>query len=132
MEEITCELRRSRRADAFLACAVGLTLAIVALVPFADTARALLYLWTVAGAAHARVKLRRVRALQISAEGYIVVHEKARVRAGRLAAGSFVSPWLTIVNWRPEGARYTRTLVLLPDMVGCDALRNIRVILRWS
>ncbi len=53
-------------------------------------------------------------------------------RTGRLAAGSFVAPWLTIVRWRPEGARFARTVLVPPDAVDPEAFRRLRVLLRWG
>ena len=132
MQSIHCELRYCAAADVFFAIAVGATVAIAALVPLADAVRVFLACWTIAGAAHARARLRRVRALWLSADGSIVVHEARRSREGQVVPGSFVAPWLTIVHWRPDGARFARTLVLLPGMVGEAPMRNIRVILRWG
>jgi hypothetical protein len=132
MEEVTCELAPGRVAECFVALAMAATLAIAALLPFPDAARVAVCVWLAACAVHAGRKLRRTHKLRIAVDGSIELHEGTSVRAGRVAAGSFVCPWLTIVNWRPDGSRFTRTLVLLPDMVGSDALRNIRVILRWA
>ena len=55
-----------------------------------------------------------------------------RWRGGRLRDGCFVAPWLTIVLWRPHGARFDRSIVVLPDMLGEAAFRRLRVLLRWS
>lgn len=132
MEEVTCDLKYSGAADAFLALAVAGTLAIVLLVPFPEALRAALVAWVIAGAGWARAKLRRVRALHIRCDGAIEVHEHGGVRTGRVVPGGLVAPWLTIVNWRPDGARFSRTLVLLPGMLGAQPMRNIRVILRWG
>jgi hypothetical protein len=52
--------------------------------------------------------------------------------AGRLVPGSFVAPWLTVVRWRPEGARFARTVLVPPDAVDADAFRRLRVLLRWG
>lgn len=130
--EVTCRLKYSGAAEAFLALAVGATLAIVVFMPFPDEARAALFGWVVGAATCARWKLRRARGVRLWSDGAIEVHEADRVLVGRVAPRSFVATWLTIVNWRPERARFTRTLVLLPGMVGDDALRNIRTILRWA
>lgn len=51
--------------------------------------------------------------------------------AGRLAQGSFVAPWLTIVRWRPVGARFDRTILVAPDAVEAGAFRRLRILLRW-
>ena len=54
-----------------------------------------------------------------------------RLVAGRLADGSFVAPWLTIVRWVPEGARFSRAIVVVPDAVEAQAFRRLRILLRW-
>ncbi len=51
--------------------------------------------------------------------------------AGRLADASFVAPWLTIVRWRPEGARFDRTVLVAPDAVEAGEFRRLRILLRW-
>jgi hypothetical protein len=51
---------------------------------------------------------------------------------GRLAPGSFVAPWLTVVRWKPEGARFARTVLVPPDAVDREAFRRLRVLLRWG
>ena len=53
-------------------------------------------------------------------------------RAGAIADGCFVAPWLTIVRWRPAGAWIDRTIVVLPDMVSAEDFRRLRVLLRWA
>ena len=130
--EVTCRLKYSGAAEAFLGLAAVGTLAIVVLVPFPAEARLALFAWVVGAATCARAKLRRIRGLRLGSDGTVEVQVADRLLLGRLAPRSFVAPWLTVLNWRPEGARVTRTIVLLPGMVGDDALRIIRVILRWA
>jgi hypothetical protein len=36
------------------------------------------------------------------------------------------------VRWRPDGARFDRTFLLLPGMVDGQSLRRLRVLLRWG
>ena len=50
----------------------------------------------------------------------------------RVVPGSFVAPWLVVLYWKPDGARLTRAIVLLPDMAGEQDLRRLRVLLRWG
>jgi len=50
---------------------------------------------------------------------------------GRLAGGSFVAPWLTVVRWVPEGARFSRAIAIVPDAVEAGAFRRLRILLRW-
>ena len=58
------------------------------------------------------------------------LHDGAVV-ARRLRDGCFVAPWLTIVRWRPDGARFTRTILVAPDAVDAEAYRRLRILLRW-
>lgn len=51
---------------------------------------------------------------------------------GTLLGSSFVSPWLTVLNLRPEGRWRTVSLVILPDAVEREAFRQLRVLLRWK
>lgn len=71
--------------------------------------------------------------LLLSEDAILVV----RTRAGRLVAGhvrtaSFVHPRLTTIVWRPDGARLSRSLALVPDMLDVDDFRRLRVLLRYG
>ena len=73
------------------------------------------------------------RALRLRASGEIEVRSPGgRWRRGCLRAGSFVAPWLTLVLWRAEGSRFDRAVVILPDMLGEEEFRRLRVWLRWA
>jgi hypothetical protein len=132
VQEVYCELKYSGAAFAFLAVAVGATLALVIFAPFADEARSAAFAWVIAMAWHAHGRLGAVRALRLDCTGAIAVRDRIGWRTGQLRDGSFVAPWLTIVRWRPDGARLDRALVILPDMIHVAARRRIRVILRWA
>lgn len=132
MREVYCEFKYSGAAFILLAAAVGATLALVIFVPFADEARSAAFAWVVAMAWHAHGRLDAVRALRLDCTGVIAVRDRIGWRTGQLRGGSFVAPWLTIVRWRPDGARFDATLVILPDMIQATARRRIRVILRWA
>ena len=54
-----------------------------------------------------------------------------RVRTGRLAGPHFVAPWLVIVAWVPEGARWSRTLLVPSDAAPEGEHRRLRILLRW-
>lgn len=132
MREVYCEFKYSVAAFAFLAVGVGATLALVILVPFPDEIRALAFAWVITMAWHAHGRVAGVRALRIDCTRAIAVRDRIGWCTGELRDGSFVAPWLTIIRWRPDGARLDRTLVILPDMIQATAMRKIRVILRWA
>ncbi len=49
-----------------------------------------------------------------------------------LLGSSYVSPRLTILNLKPQGARRTRHVVLVPDNVDAGDFRRLRTWLRWA
>ena len=50
---------------------------------------------------------------------------------GELLGSSYVSPHLTIVNFRPKGHWATRRVILVPDNVDSEDFRYLRTRLRW-
>lgn len=75
---------------------------------------------------------RAVRALVWEASGEILVLDgKGRQYQAALAPGSFAHPWAVIINLKPKG-RLKRALVLMPDSVAVDILRQLRMRLRLA
>jgi len=109
-----------------VACAVTATLALLAVTPMASELRALCACWVAVAALHALLRVRRRRSLRLDVDGWASVDGVD----GRLRDGSFVAPWLTALRWRPEGAWLDRTLLVLPDMLGAEDFRRLRVLLR--
>ena len=133
METVACELKYSGVAFAFLLAAAGGTLAIVLVLPLGPAIRAAVLLYLFAQSARACRALVTPRALRLfrSREMH-VLEADGTWREGVVRDGSFVLPWLTVVRWRPRGARFDRGLVLLRGMALEEELRKIRVILRFG
>jgi hypothetical protein len=73
-----------------------------------------------------------VRRLAVDLSGRVEVEgADGRLATGRLAEGSFVAPWLTVVRWVPEGARFSRAIAIAPDAVEPGPFRRLRILLRW-
>lgn len=58
-------------------------------------------------------------------------------RAGKqftatLLANSLVTPYLTVLNVLPQGARLFRSVLVLPDSLDAESFRRLRVYLRWQ
>ena len=53
-------------------------------------------------------------------------------RECELLGSSYVSPHVTILNLKPQGARRVRHVVLVPDNVDADDFRRLRTWLRWA
>lgn len=81
----------------------------------------------------ARRGARGIAWVRLDRWGAIAVRSAAGVqREGSVRPRSFVAPWLVIVRWRPEGARFDRTFVVLPDMADAESLRRLRVLMKWG
>ena len=128
----------SRFAAAFVLASGGATLALVAVTPLGFMAQGLLAIavGVAALASYRSLALRKgwrvARGVLLRQSGEIEVMDDRGSRAGMVRAGSFVAPWLTIIRWRPDGGRWDRTLVILPDMLAGEDFRRVRVLLRWS
>ena len=131
-------IHASHAAGAWVACGAAATIALVHFTPGAVPARILAATWVLCAALeaiHSRALLRgprAVRRLRIEAGDVEVMDGEGRLRTGALRPGSFVAPWLTIVRWRPEGARFDRAIPLVPGMADEVSLRRLRVVLRWG
>jgi hypothetical protein len=133
---VVCRFQYSGRPLALVAGLALATVGLAAFVPAGPAPRALAGIWTLCMALAAARGLPGGRggpsALALHASGELAVRSAGgEWEAGELRAGSFVAPWLTIVRWRPAGARRDRTILILPGMAQAEALRKIRVILRW-
>lgn len=131
-------IHASHAAGAWIACAALCTLILIALTPAPAAARILAATWIACAALEAinsRALLRGrrgARSLRIAAGTVEIEDGTGQSRSGTLRPGSFVAPWLTIVRWRPDGARFDRALPLVPGMAGAAELRRLRVVLRWG
>ena len=120
-------LARSRMVPAFVAAAAGTTGALIGFTPLPLDAAIGLATGVACLALDALRRSRPMRALAVESSGAVSVD----CVAGELRDGSFVAAWLTIVRWRPAGARFDRTLLVAPDMLSSADFRHLRVILKW-
>jgi hypothetical protein len=80
-----------------------------------------------------RTAPRSVEEILLSSDAVIVVRRRdGRLVAGHVRSSTFVHPWFTSIVWRPDGARLSRTVPLLPDMMDFDDFRRLRVLLRYG
>ena len=49
-----------------------------------------------------------------------------------LLGSSFVAPYLTVLNLKPSGGFFTRSVVILADGMDAEQFRQLRVLLRWK
>lgn len=131
MEPVLCELQYSGVVACLLALAAAATLGIVVALPWSVPLRGFIALAVAGLALRSHRALFEVRSVRVAADGLVAFALRdGRMREGRVEDGSFVAPWLTIVRWRPRGARFDRTVLVAPGMVHPEAFRRLRVRLR--
>jgi hypothetical protein len=128
--------RRSRRAQGWVITVAAAALAATLAADVAGPAK--LAVAVALGTAALRAVRRHagradaVHRLAVDLAGRVEVEQAdGRLARGRLAQGSFVAPWLTVVRWVPEGARFARVVTIVPDAVDAGAFRRLRILLRW-
>ncbi len=74
---------------------------------------------------------RAVVAIVLGADRNIAVIERSGRRTdGVVQDDSYVGSALTTIVWRSAGARRSRTIAILPDMLPAEEFRRLRVLLR--
>lgn len=74
-----------------------------------------------------------VTALQLAADGSLrCMRRDGRWLSAQVQDSSCVTAWLTVLDLRLSGARFRRSVVLLPDCLEAEAYRKLRVWLRWG
>ena len=127
-ERVCVALVASRLAEGFVAVACIATAALAAAMPLAWEAQLCAIAWIAGLTAIALGRLRGSRRLEVDCSGGVEVDGVA----GRLRDGSFVAPWFTVLRWRPDGAWWDHTLLVVPDRLAAGDYRRLRVLLRWS
>ncbi len=73
-----------------------------------------------------------VLSLKITRDGLQVETRSGGWLRAEILGSSFVTPWLTVLNLRFPHCRLPVNVVLLPDMLGPDDFRRVRVWLKWG
>ena len=83
---------------------------------------------------HASRTLRTsVAEVMLASNAAVVIrYRDGRLVAGQVRCASFAHPWFTSIVWRPDGARRSRSVPIVPDMLGADEFRRLRVLLRYG
>ena len=133
------ELGRSRLAAAFVFVSHIATASLLAFAPVDAMLRAATVVAIGAHALHAlrtsalQSAARAVVGVELSADWRAVLIERCGRRcAGQVRAESYVGERLTTLVVRPDGARISRAIAILPDMLPEEDLRRLRVLLRYG
>jgi hypothetical protein len=131
--------RPSRVATAAILTLAGFFFGAVVMLPtpiFCDV----IAVGVLAGWAHHQIRLhgtrtarRSVVEILLSSDAVLVARRRdGKLLAGHVRSATFVHPWFTSIVWRPDGARLSRAIPLLPDMLDLDDFRRLRVLLRYG
>lgn len=60
------------------------------------------------------------------------VERGGRAYKGRVLGSSFVAPYLTVLNLEAGNGQVVRHALILPDSLGPDEFRQLRIRLRWE
>ena len=93
-----------------------------------------------AGWARHHIRLHGTRAagqaiveILLSSDAVIVTRRRdGQLLAGHVRSATFVHPAFTSIVWRPDGARWSQSVPLVPDMLNIDDFRSLRVLLRYG
>ena len=120
----------SRRAVAFVLLSAAATTVLAIALPLDPVYRMAIVAWLGILTLSAQRKARAASELQLDAARIEVTRFGQPPQIGCLADGCFVAPWLTVIRWRPDGARFDRTIAVLPDMLSREDFRRLRVLLK--
>ena len=129
----------SRNAGAAIGVATLATLVVVLHLPVAPwqhgalCAVALAWAWVAFERTAVRSTPDAVLQLRLAANLLIVVTRgDGRLVAGHVRSSTCVTAPLTSIVWRPDGAWWSRSILVLPDMLPPDEFRRLRVMLRYA
>lgn len=71
-------------------------------------------------------------AFRLEEDGVVLVLRDGRHLPYKVAADSLVTPYLVILNVESGERRGRRQLLILPDAIGGESFRRLRVALRWG
>lgn len=71
-------------------------------------------------------------ALLLQGDQIVLTTRAGAELAGTVSRNSLVMPVLTVLNILPQGARFARSVIILPDSLDAESFRQLRVGLKWG
>lgn len=71
-------------------------------------------------------------AIRLDGDRIVLKNRMGGEISGQVARDSVVTPLLTILNVVPQGERGMRSIVIFPDSMDKERLRELRVLLKWN
>lgn len=132
------KLQPSRYLAAVLVAAHGATLAVLvplALPVWTKAALSIVLLFSLAYHLHRDALLSSKSAgmtLTLEEDHAVLTLRGSDQLAGQVLRDSLVTPYITVLNFLPQGARLARSVVILPDSMDAESFRQLRVWLKWG
>jgi hypothetical protein len=71
-------------------------------------------------------------ALMLEGDQVVLTTRNGEQLSGKILRDSLVTPYLTVLNVLPRGARMARSVIILPDSLDTESFRQLRVWLKWG
>lgn len=72
-----------------------------------------------------------IMALMLEEEQAVLTLRGGDKLVGHVLRDSVVTPFIAVLNFLPQGARFARSVVILPDSLDVESFRQLRVLLKW-
>jgi len=73
-----------------------------------------------------------ILALTLEGDRVVLTTRDGEQLTGQILRDSLVTPYLTVLNVLPQGARMARSVIILPDSLDTESFRQLRVWLKWG
>lgn len=71
-------------------------------------------------------------ALALEGDRVMLATRGGKQLSGKVLRDSMVTPFITVLNVLPQGARFARSVIILPDSLDAESFRQLRVWLKWG
>ena len=71
-------------------------------------------------------------ALKLEGDQVVLGTRGGEQLVGQVLRDSLVTPFIAVLNILPQGARFARSVVILPDSLDAESFRQLRVWLKWN
>ena len=70
--------------------------------------------------------------LMLEGDQVVLTTRDGEKLTGQILRDSLVTPFLTVLNVLPQGARFARSVIIMPDSMDAESFRQLRVWLKWG
>jgi len=71
-------------------------------------------------------------ALMLEGDQVVLSTRGGEQLTAQILRDSLVTPYFTVLNILPQGARFSHSVVILPDSLDAESFRQLRVWLKWG